>query len=123
MTKEELTRLKSQLAKAIDEVVSSGLLSIIPVESLQSITEATRAHAGLDALETGDALKAAMVSRLRDMNDGILLEAPGSDAWAGAKNAYLSCMSFASKVLGVTFNELECEVCGCGEELAPSGVA
>lgn len=123
MTKEELTRLKSQLAKAIDEVVSSGLLCIIPVESLQSVTEATRAYAELDALEAGDTLRAAMVSRLRDMNDGILLEAPGSDAWAGAKNAYLSCMSFASKVLGVTFNELECEVCGCGEGQGPSGVA
>lgn len=115
MTKEELARLKGRLVKAVEEATGSNA-PLDSIEKLRAVADAAKAYAELDALETGDTLRAAMVSRLRDMNDGILLWVPGSDAWAGAKNDYLSCMSFASKVLGVTFNELECEVCGCGED-------
>lgn len=48
MTEGERLHLKSQLTKAIDEVVNSCLLCISPVESLQSVTEAARAYAELD---------------------------------------------------------------------------
>lgn len=37
MTKEELTRLKSQLAKAIDEVVDGGAIMNSPMENLGAV--------------------------------------------------------------------------------------
>lgn len=112
MNQKERDHLKQQLISAIDEAVDRPAPLI---EKLRSIAEAARAYAELDS--GGPApdccLRDAMVSRLRDMNDGILMEEPGSDAWASAKSAYLDCMSFACKVLGVDFCALEDEVLGC----------
>lgn len=48
MTEEERLYLKSQLTKAIDEVVSNATFCVNPLESLQSVTEATRAYVDLD---------------------------------------------------------------------------
>lgn len=70
MTEEERLHLKSQLAKAIDEVMDEGVTADSPAERLAAVAEAARVYAELDGpLRLTDVSTSELVDELNGRGD------------------------------------------------------